>query len=73
MPWIAVPSEVISDTFPARTCSRKNGEYGTRTRDSPSIARDPAQKLIASKPTRIASHQPKRGRRGDREPLGSRP
>ena len=58
---------MISVTFPSRTCSRKYGEYGTRTRDSPSIARDPAQKLIASSPRRIGSHQPRRGRRGDRD------
>ena len=31
-PWMAVPFEVISTTLFARTCSRKVGLYGTRTR-----------------------------------------
>ena len=43
VPWIAVPFDVISATWPARTWSRKNGLYGTRTRDSACVVRDPAQ------------------------------
>jgi hypothetical protein len=41
VPWIAVPFEVISFTLPVFTCSRKNGLYGTRTREAGSITRDP--------------------------------
>ena len=48
VPWIAVPFDVISFTCPALTCSRKNGLYGTRTRDSGSVARELTQKLNAS-------------------------
>ena len=40
VPWIAVPFEVISFTCPAFTCLRKNGLYGTRTRDDGSVARE---------------------------------
>ena len=41
VPWIAVPFEVISLTCPAFTCWRKNGLYGTRTREAGCIAREP--------------------------------
>ena len=41
VPWIAVPFEVISFTWPALTCLRKNGLYGTRTRDVGCVAREP--------------------------------
>src|SRR6266545_6022617 len=40
VPWIAVPFEVISLTCPALTSLRKNGLYGTRTRDAGSLARE---------------------------------
>src|SRR6187399_1542329 len=33
VPWIAVPLDVMSFTLPSRTCWRKNGLYGTRTRE----------------------------------------
>src|SRR5262245_22976960 len=33
-PWIAVPLEVISATFPVSTCRTKYGLYGTRSRDA---------------------------------------
>src|SRR5262245_52090870 len=39
VPWMSVPFEVISWTVPALTCWRKNGLYGTRTRDCGSMAR----------------------------------
>jgi hypothetical protein len=41
VPWIAVPLDVIDLTWPARTSFRKNGLYGTRTRDSGCVAREP--------------------------------
>ena len=41
VPWIAVPFDVISSTWPARTWFRKNGLYGTRTRDGGCVAREP--------------------------------
>jgi hypothetical protein len=40
VPWTAVPFDVISFTCPALTCCRKNGLYGTRTRDCGCIARE---------------------------------
>ena len=40
VPWIAVPFDVISLTWPSRTCVRKNGLYGTWTRDSGCVARE---------------------------------
>ena len=40
VPWIAVPFDVISFTWSARTWFRKNGLYGTRTRDSGCVARE---------------------------------
>src|SRR5207302_10069086 len=43
VPWIAVPFDVISETFPSRICCRKNGLYGTRTRDGACVALEPAQ------------------------------
>jgi len=42
VPWIAVPLDVIYLTCPSVTCSRKNGLYGTRTREGADVARDPA-------------------------------
>jgi hypothetical protein len=39
-PWIAVPFDVMSFTCPARTSLRKNGLYGTRTRDCACVARE---------------------------------
>ena len=42
VPWIAVPFEVISATFPSCTWVRKNGLYGTRTRDGACVAREAA-------------------------------
>ncbi len=41
VPWIAVPFDMISFTWPALTWSRKNGLYGTRTRDGGCVAREP--------------------------------
>jgi hypothetical protein len=41
VPWIAVPLDVISLTCPAVTWFRKNGLYGTRTRDAGCVAREP--------------------------------
>ena len=43
VPWIAVPFEVISATFPLATWLKKNGLYGTRTRDGCWVARVPSQ------------------------------
>ena len=40
VPWIAVPLEVISFTCLAFTWFRKNGLYGTRTREDGSVARE---------------------------------
>ena len=41
VPWIAVPLDVMSLTLLSRTCCRKNGLYGTRTREGSLIAREP--------------------------------
>jgi len=41
-PWIAVPLEVISSTFPVRTWARKKGLNGTRARWT-SVARCAAE------------------------------
>ena len=41
VPWMAVPFDVISSTWPARTWLRKKGLYGTRTRDGGLVAREP--------------------------------
>jgi hypothetical protein len=41
-PSIVVPFDVIELTFPSRTCWRKNGLYGMRTRGW-CVARDAAQ------------------------------
>src|SRR5207247_7135809 len=66
VPWIAVPFDVISATLPTRTCARKSGLYGTRTRDAACVALEAAQKLTTRSPSvRTASHEPIR-RRGDR-------
>ena len=40
VPWIAVPFDVISLTCPLVTCDRKNGLYGTRTREVGCVARE---------------------------------
>jgi hypothetical protein len=64
-----VPFEVISATWPADTCLRKYGLYGTRTREGACVAREPAQKLKASSASAKTIHAtPMRGRRG--LPLG---
>src|SRR6059058_2049874 len=52
---MAVPFEVMSATLPSRTCVRKYGLYGTRTRSGPFVAREPNQKLTISSPTTSAS------------------
>ena len=39
VPWIAVPFDWIESTFPARTCWRKAGLYGIRTRLCACVAR----------------------------------
>src|SRR5438067_5754612 len=63
VPWIAVPFDVISSTRPAVTCCRKNGLYGTRTREGACVAREPAQKLTARRASTKTIHlTPKRGR-----------
>jgi hypothetical protein len=49
-PWMSVPLDVISSTLRACTCCRKNGLYGTRTRDSGPIARLAMNRLSASTP-----------------------
>src|SRR5579862_239211 len=43
VPCTAVPFVVMDATRLARTCCRKNGEYGTRTRGCAFVARDAAQ------------------------------
>jgi hypothetical protein len=47
-PWMSVPLDVISSTLPVVTCCQKNGLYGTRTRDSGSMARLVMNRLTAS-------------------------
>src|SRR4029450_11691295 len=47
VPWIAVPFDMISLTWPAFTCFRKKGLYGTRTRDSGCVTREPREKFKA--------------------------
>jgi len=61
-PWIAVPFEVISSTWPARTCCRKNGVYGTRTRAAGCVARLPKNMLIANRPRKRPTHTIQPGR-----------
>jgi hypothetical protein len=51
VPWMAVPTEVISATFPLVIWFRKNGLYGMRTRWGACVAWLPAQKLSASRTT----------------------
>jgi hypothetical protein len=41
VPWMSVPFEVISFTVPALTWSWKNGLYGTRMRETGSVASEP--------------------------------
>ena len=57
VPWIAVPCEVMDATPFAVTWSTKYGVYGTRTRDSGSIARVAVNRLTARIP-RMTSSQP---------------
>ncbi len=45
---MSVPFDRISSTLLVLTCCRKNGLYGTRTRDSGSIARVLMNRLSAS-------------------------
>jgi hypothetical protein len=45
---MSVPFDLISSTLLVLTCCRKNGLYGTRTRDSGSIARLVTNRLSAS-------------------------
>jgi hypothetical protein len=43
VPWIAVPFERISETFPDCTCRMKNGLNGTWTRGCAFVAREAIQ------------------------------
>ena len=52
VPWMSVPLDVISSTLRVSTCCRKNGLYGTRTRDSGPIARLLMNRLSASSATK---------------------
>ena len=61
-PWMAVPFEVISTTLFARTCSRKVGLYGTRTRRTSlfTTARETKKLIANSASTNRSRRQPGR-------------
>ena len=62
VPWIAVPFEVICLTWPALTCRRKNGLYGTRTRELGCVARM-VRKKFRARSARKNAIQPRLGRK----------
>ena len=55
VPWMAVPFEVISVTFPAETCARKSGLKGTRVCAAGLVKFDATQKLRSRSPAKTAS------------------
>ena len=60
-----MPFDVISATLPVRTCCKKNGLYGTRTRDSGFVAREPIQKLRAKSASAKRIHPREKRKRGE--------
>ena len=72
-PWIAVPLDVICSTLPCRTCWRKNGLYGTRTRDGSLIAREPRKMFSSSSPIRNRIQFLPKAKRGGRGEVGEEP
>ena len=63
-PSIESSREVIASTFPASTCSRKNGWYGTRGRSGGAPVRNEIRRLRTSSPTKNASRALLRGNIG---------
>ena len=59
-----MPFEVIETTSPAFTWLRKNGLYGTRTREAGCIARDEIQKLKMSSTAKNAAMRQLKRKRG---------
>ncbi len=58
VPWMSVPLDVISSTLRVFTCCRKNGLYGTRTRDSGPMAWMLMNRLTASSATKKTIQRP---------------
>ncbi len=63
-PSIESSREVIASTFPASTCSRKNGWYGTRGRSGGAPVRNESRRLRTRSPTKNASRALLRGNIG---------
>ena len=72
-PSIESSREVIASTFPASTCSRKNGWYGTRGRSGGAPVRNEITRLRASSPTKNTSNALLRGNIGGFEGCLPRP
>ena len=66
VPWMSVPLDVISSTLPVFTCCRKNGLYGTRTRDAGSIALLVTNRSSASSATKKMTQRRENGNQGRR-------
>ena len=63
-PSIESSRDVIASTFPASTCSRKNGWYGTRGRSGGAPVRNEIRRLRTNSPTKNASNALLRGNIG---------